>query len=153
PMRPLVLTLVAAACHSSSVAPPGAGADAGSGDGAAQASCSAQASFVSQCLGDAGDACKAAYAASCADFAAHLGKFVTDAIVGCAGYYVCGSDLFQVGGCVDRALVDARLTSAQEQALTDLCTACKISVIRCQQHTDTNGAHRLGAGVVFASDP
>src|SRR5262249_28184684 len=78
---------------------------------------------------------------------------VTDAIVVCAGYYVCGSDLFQVGGCVDRALVDARLTSAQEQALTDLCTACKISVIRCQQHTDTNGAHRLGAGVVFASDP
>jgi hypothetical protein len=114
--------------------------------------CTAQSAFVAQCDGDASASCVSQLAAACASIATNLSAATRDAVVGCSGHFVCGSDLFDANGCVDAALANATLTSLQQTMLTDLCATCNTPATTCTSHSEINGPHRFGAGVVYASD-
>jgi hypothetical protein len=114
--------------------------------------CAAESAFVAQCRADAAPACLNGLAAACPATAAHLSAAARDAVIGCSGHFDCAHDLFDAMGCVDAALTNAPLTSLQETMLTDLCSACNTPAATCLSHSEINGPHRFGAGIVYASD-
>ena len=166
-LGPLVAALVfyTAACSTTPPVNPGdadgspeASLEGDGGPGAsvtpddAKGYCDAQAAFLTACAPEAGPTCLTALAESCSAVAENLSVVAVKAVRGCVGNFVCGHDLFDTGGCVDKALETAPLTTAQEAALRDLCSTCGSPADRCLKHAELNGPHRFGAAVVFASD-
>jgi hypothetical protein len=115
--------------------------------------CAAASAFLHACIPDASASCTSQFAATCPAVASNLSAAARDAVVGCQGRYACSQSAFDADNpCVDPALAHATLTPLQQSMLTDLCTACNTPVATCLDHSEINGPHRFGAGVVYASD-